>query len=127
MLQKLDDIASKQVCDVVTGDATWIYHYDPETKRQSSQLFFLGKNALQKYIRSRSIEKQMVASFFCSGSLVVTVPLKTQRTVTIDWYCTVCIPQVLGSWSRRRPKTGTRGLLWHDDNAIAHTAARTQN
>ena len=127
MLQKFDVGASKQVWDIVTGDETWIYQYDPETKRQSSQWVFPGENAPQKCIRSRSIGRQMVASFFCAVGHVATVPLETQRTVNAEWYCTVCIPQVLENWSRRRPKTGTRGLLWHHDNASAHTAARTQD
>ena len=30
LLERLDDI----LVHVITGDETWVYHYDPETKRQ---------------------------------------------------------------------------------------------
>ena len=36
-----------------------------------------------------------------------------------------CLPKAFEAWSSRRPKTGTRGLLLHHDNASAHTAAKT--
>ena len=45
MRQKFDSGASEQVWDIVIGDETWIYQYDPETKRQSSQWAFPGENA----------------------------------------------------------------------------------
>ena len=33
LLDRQDDILSR----VITGDETWVYQYDPETKRQSAQ------------------------------------------------------------------------------------------
>ena len=33
ILERQDDILSR----VITGDETWVYQYDPETKRQSVQ------------------------------------------------------------------------------------------
>ena len=39
-----------------------------------------------------------------------------------QWYCEVCKPEVGIAWCKRRPKVGTRRLLWHHDNAPAHTA-----
>ena len=32
MLQKYDHDASKHVYDIVTGDESWIYAYEPESK-----------------------------------------------------------------------------------------------
>ena len=37
----------------------------------------------------------MVASFFCQSGHVVTVPLQDRRTVTAEWYLTVCLPKVV--------------------------------
>jgi len=33
LLERQDDILGR----VITGDETWVYQYDPETKRQSAQ------------------------------------------------------------------------------------------
>ena len=35
MLKRFNNRDSRRVSDIVTGDETWIYQFDPETKRQS--------------------------------------------------------------------------------------------
>ena len=97
----------------------------PETKRQSSVWIFPGENPPQKFQRSRSVGKKMVSSFFSKTGHVATFQLDDCRTVNRDWYVNHCIPQVLDAWRNKRPRTGLRGLLWHHDNASAHTAALT--
>ena len=125
MLKNFDEGKSKRVYDIVTGDESWIYQFEPETKRQSSVWIFPDEAPPQKFKRSRSVGKKMVASFFAKTGHVATVPLDDRRTVNADWYVNQCIPQVLDVWQQRRPKTGLKGLLWHHDNASVHTAALT--
>eukprot|EP00794_Sanderia_malayensis_P014608 gene14608-16119_t len=125
MLQKFEEGKSKRVYDIVTGDESWIYQFDPETKRQSSVWIFPGENPAQKFWRSRSVGKKMVASFFSKTGHVATIKLEDRPTVNADWYVNHCIPQVLDAWRNKRPRTGLRGLLWHHDNASPHTAALT--
>lgn len=127
MLERFDFGESKRIFDIVTGDETWVYNYDPETKRQSSIWCFADDDSPQKAVRSRSSAKTMVAAFFSRSGHLVTVPLQQHHTVTAQWYVNECVPQVLEAWCSRRPKTGVRGLLWHHDNAPAHTAAMTTN
>ena len=40
MLKRFNNRDSHRVSDIVTGDETWIYQFDPETKRQSSVCVF---------------------------------------------------------------------------------------
>ena len=40
MLRKFDGGRSPRALDIVTGDETWIYQYDPETKQQSAVWIF---------------------------------------------------------------------------------------
>ncbi|KAI6647856.1 Mariner transposase [Oopsacas minuta] len=96
MLKKFKGGESKRLYDILTCDETWIYQYDPETKRQSLIWVFPGEDPPVKVRRARSVGKKMVTAFFC-----------------------------FRSWSSRRPKTGIRRLLLHHDNASAHTAAKT--
>ena len=45
MLQKKYDCgASKHVYDIVTGDESWIYAYEPESKQQSTLWMFLDES-----------------------------------------------------------------------------------
>ena len=123
MRQKFNEGKSKRVYDIVTGDESWIYQFDPETKRQSSIWIFPGENPPRKFRRSRSVGKRMVASFFSKTGHVATIQVEDRRTVNAKWYVNRCIPQVLYVWRNKRPRTGLRELLWHHDNA--HTAALT--
>ena len=125
MLKKFDGGKSRQVYEIVTGDETFVYQYDPETKQQSSVWLFQGQAPPSKFKRARSTNKQMIAVFFAKSGHVATIPLVERKTVTADWYINTCLPQVFEAWSTRRPRTGTRGLLLHHDNASAHTAAAT--
>lgn len=125
MLEKFNGGSSRSVWDIVTGDETWVYQYDPETKSQSSVWLFVGETPPTKTSKSRSVGKKMVASFFSKTGHIATIPLEDQRTVTAHWYVHQCLPKVFDAWCTRRPKTGLRGLKLHHDNASAHTAAAT--
>ena len=38
VLEKFDGGRSNPVWDIISGDETWLYCFDPETKQQSQQL-----------------------------------------------------------------------------------------
>lgn len=125
MLTNFEQGRSRRVWDIVTGDETWLYQYDPESKQQSAVWVFPDEDPPVKFLRSKSVGKQMIACFFSKSGHVATVPLQDRKTVTADWYVTKCLPKVLEAWRERRPQTGTRGLQLHHDNASAHTARAT--
>ena len=52
MHKKFNRGGSKSVYDILTCDETWIYQYDPETKRQSSIWVFLGEDPPVKVCRA---------------------------------------------------------------------------
>jgi [histone H3]-lysine36 N-dimethyltransferase SETMAR len=127
MLQKFASGTSKQLYDVVTGDETWIYQFDPQTKRQSSVWVFENEEPPTKVKRPRSVGKRMVATFFSKTGHVATVTLEEGKTVTANWYTQICLPEVIKNLKERRPRTGTRGILLHHDNAPAHKASKTMD
>lgn len=122
MLARFDGGRSRGVWELVSGDETWIYCYDPETKQQSAQWTKVGGPPPQKFRRERSVAKQMVAVFVAKTGHVTTIPLEEQRTVTGKWYAANCLPKVMDAVAERRPRTRTRGMLLHHDNAPAHKA-----
>lgn len=123
MLDKYDSGRSTSTWDIVSGDETWVYQFDPETKAQSAVWLFPGEPPPEKFKRSRSTGKKMVASFVTKTGPIATIPLEDRRTVTSDWYVHQCLPKVLHAARARRPRSA---ITLHHDNAPAHTAATTR-
>lgn len=127
MIDKFDAGSSRRVYDIITGDESWIYQYDPETKRQSTVWVFQNEATPTKVKRSRSAGKILIASYFSLTGFLVSIPLRDQRSINAEWYTTKCLPEVFSVVSNKRPNTGLRGLLLHHDNAPAHTALKTRD
>lgn len=125
MLEKFEGGTSQQVSYILTCDESWIYSYDPLTKQQSTQWVFEEDALPTKVVRGRTVNKKMIAVFFRRSGPVAVIPLEDRRTVTSQWYSEVCLPQAFQQLAEDRPRSGTRGILFHQDNAPAHTAART--
>jgi histone-lysine N-methyltransferase SETMAR len=123
MLAKFVGGASKSVYYIVTGDESWIYAYEPETKNQSTVWAFQFEENPTKVTRSRSVAKQMVACFFTKTGHVATVPLEHKKTVNSAWYTTICLPEVFGKLRETNPK---RRIILHHDNASSHTSMQTK-
>src|SRR5277367_5722789 len=127
MLEKFDYGRPKLFSKVATDDETWLYHFDPETKPQSTSWVFEGSPRPQNVRRPRSVGKKVIAVFFSKSGLMKVLPLEKQQTVTSLWYTTVCFPKVFEELRKRRLKTGLRGILLHQENASSHTAGRTSH
>ena len=56
--------------NTVTGDESWVYGYDPETKQQSSQWKGPTSPRLKKRRQVRSKTKVMLLAFFDSEGIV---------------------------------------------------------
>ncbi|CAH2012905.1 unnamed protein product [Acanthoscelides obtectus] len=53
----------------------------------------------------------------------VGAPTTAQRTVTADWYTTICLPKVIKELRKINPE---RRIILHQDNASSHTAQKTR-
>ena len=60
LLERQDDILGR----VIIGDETWVYQYDPETKRQSAQWKTANSPRPKKFCQSKSKVKTMLLTFF---------------------------------------------------------------
>ncbi|GFU20219.1 hypothetical protein NPIL_557581 [Nephila pilipes] len=85
MLEKYIQGTSKAVYNIYTGDESWIYAYEPETKQQSTVWVFQDEAKPTKVVRGRSTSKQMIACFFGINGHVATVALEQRRTVNSEW------------------------------------------
>ena len=121
-LERFNGGTSNLVFDIVSGDETWIYSYEPDNKTQSTVWSFVNELKPTKVTRSRSTSKKMVASFVSKSGHVATICLEDRKTVNADWYTTICLPEVI---AELRKNNRNRRIILHHDNASSHTAKRT--
>jgi histone-lysine N-methyltransferase SETMAR len=122
MLEKFDRSRSKHVYDIITGDESWFYYYDPETKRQSQVRVASNDPLPTKIRRQRSAGKHRFAIFFMKSSFNTIIPLENGKTVTAKWYTNECLTNVLKQVEKHRH---LNDLIIYHDNASAHKATQT--
>jgi len=74
---------------VITGDESWVYGYNPETKQQSSQWKSPGSRRQKKARQSRSTTKSMLIVFFDIRGIVHHEFAPQGQTVNAGFYCSV--------------------------------------
>ena len=117
------DLLSK----IITGDETWVYGYDPETKFQSSQWKSPGSPRPKKARQSRSQVKVMLIVFFDISGVVHHEYIPKGQTVNQHVYKEVLI-HLRDAIRRKRPELWSSGDYYlHHDNAPAHTALKVRN
>jgi len=106
--------------NVITGDETWVYSYNVETKLQSSQL--MGKFSPQPTHQSRSnVKVMLIVFFFFDWEGIVHYEFITHgETVNKEFYLNIlkCLREAV---QRKRPEAWTNNTwMLHHDNAPAH-------
>ena len=110
---------------LVTGDETWIHHYDPETKEQSKQWKHQQSPPPKKFKVQASAGKIMCTIFYdCEGVVLIDyLPHKT--TITGVYYADL-LRRLRDCIRSKRRGMLTAGVLILHDNAPAHTARVSQ-
>ena len=110
---------------VITGDESWVYSYDPETKRQCSQWKSPMSPRPKKARQVKSNFKSMIITFFDSKGIVHKEFVPTGQTVNSGFYCEV-LWRLRENVQRHRPQLWQeRTWLLHHDNAPSHTSVLT--
>ncbi|XP_067942994.1 protein GVQW3-like [Watersipora subatra] len=110
------------ISKVVTGDESWVYGYDPETKSQSSHWKSPGSPRPKKARMSRSNVKTLLITFFDIRGVVHSEFLPHGQTVNQHVYKDILI-RLRDSIRRKRRDLWLSGDWYlHHDNAPAHTS-----
>jgi len=109
--------------NVITGDETWVYTYDPETKIQSSQWKSPGSTRPKKARQVRSNIKSMLICFFDQKGTVHKEFVPPGQRVNAAFYVEV-LKRLRENVRRKRPDQWQNNTwLLHHDNAPAHAAS----
>jgi len=110
---------------VITGDETWCFQYDLETKRHSMQWKTQNSPRPKKTPMSRSQVKIMLVCFFDHKGIVHYEFNAQGQTVSQQCYLEV-LTRLLKSVRRKRPGLWLDKWILHHDNATAHDASRVR-
>ena len=107
---------------LVICDESWIYCYNPETKRQSSQWKHAGSPRPKKVRQSKSTHKLLMISFFDSTGMIYMHWVPTGQTVNKEYYVEV-LREPSKRFRRKRPVLFKSGH-WHfyQDNEPVHNS-----
>ena len=122
MFKKFDGGRPKRVYDIITGDESCFYYYNPETKRQSQVWLARNDRSPSKVRRQRSVGKHMFAISFTKSGFNAIIPLANGKTVTVKWYTEECLSNVLKQVENCHR---LNDLIIYHDNASSHKATQT--
>ena len=107
---------------IITGDETWVYGYDPETKFQSSQWKHLESLQPKKAQQVRSNVKVMLTCFFYSCGIVHHKYAPEGQTINKEYYLQV-LCRLCETVQRKQPDMwAAKNFQLHHDSAPAHSA-----
>ena len=103
-------------------DKSWIYCYDPETKRQSSQWKHAGSPRPKKARQSKSTHKLSMIPIFDSTGMIYMHWVPTGKTVNKEYYVEVL--REFRKRFRRKSPAIFKSAQWHfhQDNAPVHNS-----
>jgi hypothetical protein len=104
---------------LVSGDETWVHHFDSESKQESMQWHIKGSSSPNKFKVAPSAEKIMATIFWdCQGILMIDY-LNKGSTVTGEYYADL-MHRLKDSIKMKRRGKLTQGVLLVHSNAPVH-------
>ena len=101
---------------------SWIYCYDPKTKRQSSQWKHVGSPRPKKARQSKSTHKLLIIPLFDSTGMIYMHWVPTGQTINKEYYIGV-LREFRNRFRRKRSALFKSGQWhFHQDNALVHNS-----
>lgn len=110
---------------LVTGDETWIHHWDPETKQESMQWKHKHSPAPKKFKTQPSAGKIMATVFWDSKG-VILIDYKPPKTTITGAYYADLLKRLRAAIKEKRRGKLTAGVMILHDNAPVHKSRVAQ-
>lgn len=122
LLQRYQSEGNAFMESIITGDESWVHHYEPETKRQSMQWQHLGSPSPKKFKLGPSAGKVMITVFWDKRGIILIEFLPQGQTINSIRYQQT-LKKLAVAIRRKRPML--QNVILHHDNARPHTAHAT--
>ena len=106
---------SENFSRIITGDETWVHHYDPETKLESMQWKHKGSTTPKKFWVQQS--SRMVKQQFFGTQKVFFFWNSLKTTITGDTYASIMMALRENIKQKCRGKLSASVLLLHDNES----------
>jgi [histone H3]-lysine36 N-dimethyltransferase SETMAR len=109
-----------RLCDVVTGDETWIYYRNIESKQKSRA--WVGQDEAPPTVvkRQQFDKKSMFVVFFMTTGPLLIHQVPTGTTIDALYYRNECLTRLIEKLHKKRPTSTTHAVKLHHDNARPH-------
>ena len=126
VIEKYDKCDPRRLKEIVTGDETWIYHFQLDSKAKNK--VWVSSEGDRPVIarRCKTSNCMLYAIFFDSKCPFLQIPVLKGSSVTGKFYRESVLTQLVDFYQKRRPRTGVRGIKLLHDNAPAHKSATVQ-
>lgn len=119
LLQESEEDPADFFDQIVTGDETWIYYYDPLSQREAKVWKKPNEETPTQLRRTRSAGKIMMIVFWDKNGILFTEYLPRGTTIDGSYYASIIDQLHAVILKKRRGKLG-RGVLLLHDNAPVH-------
>ena len=126
VIEKYDKCDPCHLEEIVTGNETWIYHFQLDSKAKN-KVWVSSEGDRPVIVRSCKTSNHILyAIFFDSKGPVLHIPVRKTSSVTGKFYRESVLTELVDFYQKRRPRTGVRGIKLLHDNAPAHKSAMVQ-
>ena len=124
--EKYDKCDPCRLEEIVTGDKTWIYHFQPDSNAKNKVWVSSEGNRPVIERRCKTSNRMLYAIFFDSKGPVVQIPVPKGSFVTGKFYRESVLTQLVDFCQKRRTRSGVRGIRLLHNNAPAHRSSMVQ-
>lgn len=127
--KNLDYIESQRwrLCDIVTGDESWIYHRKIGNKASNSCWVAVDQSPEFVVKRNQFEPKSMICVFIkTTGPMLVHVVHKG-HSIDNTYYIQNCLSPLIDNIKMQRPTSGTKNMKILHDNARPHVHENVKN
>ena len=111
---------SGRLCDIVTGDETWIYLRQVGRKQSNASWIEEGETPGTVTRRGKNEPKFLFCIFFKSTGPVLIRSLKTGEKLDHSYYIDKCLKPMIKELYKERPNSGLKNMKLLHDNAPPH-------
>ena len=112
--------------EIVTGDETWIYHFQPYFKAKNKVWVSSEGDRPVNACCCKTSNRMLYAISFDLRDPVHQIPVPKGSSVTGKFYRESVLTQLVDFYQKRRLGAGVRGIKLLHDNAPAHKSATVQ-